>query len=58
MNTARECYTRLTSNRRQFLDKAVECSELKVVIAGHTPRIRCRPLVPSQTVFSRKVVGW
>ena len=28
MNTARERYSRLTSNRRQFLDKAVECSEL------------------------------
>ena len=28
MNTARERYNQLSTNRRQFLDKAVDCSEL------------------------------
>ena len=60
MNTARERYNQLSSNRSQFLDTAVECSELTLpyLIKDdiNTPNHK-RLRTPWQSVGAKAVVN-
>ena len=59
MTTARERYNKLTSNRYQFLDTAVECSKLTLpyLISREDESQNHRVLVtPWQSVGSKAVV--
>ena len=58
MNNARERYNQLTTNRSQFLDTAVNCSELTLpyLISDDTNTTRRRITTPWQSVGAKCVV--
>jgi len=58
MNNARERYNQLTTNRSQFLDTAVDCSELTLpyLISDDTNTTRRRITTPWQSVGAKCVV--
>ena len=59
MYKARERYTQLTSNRTQFLDMAIECSELTLpylVTQDHNYKGKKTLLQPYQSVGAKAVV--
>jgi len=59
MNTARERYNQLSSNRTQFLDTAVECSELTLpyLVKDDTNTNRKTLRTPWQSVGAKAVVN-